>query len=172
MNAPERIRLTEFSHGPVETLAMTLTSWMLPRKYRSARISSYAGTGKSASERRSRVSRTTCAGGRSTAAAIQIRQHQLMVARRDLRLIDDLVTTRRPVGGIVLHPAAINVLRDQPRVAAQLHHIDVRLAESIGPIPTFYLTAEYDLDRVSELRTAMSEMGDEYKVSFNDIESK
>ena len=44
-----------------------------------------------------------------------------------------------------------------------------RLAESIGPIPTFYLTAEYDLDRVSELRTAMSEMGDEYKVSFNDI---
>ena len=44
-----------------------------------------------------------------------------------------------------------------------------RLSESIGPIPTFYLTAEYDLDRVSELRTAMSELGDEYKVSFNDI---
>jgi pyruvate dehydrogenase E2 component (dihydrolipoamide acetyltransferase) len=44
-----------------------------------------------------------------------------------------------------------------------------RLAESIGPIPTFYLTAEYDLDRVSELRSAMAEMGDEYKVSFNDI---
>ena len=44
-----------------------------------------------------------------------------------------------------------------------------RLAESIGPIPTFYLTAEYDLDRVSELRSAMAEVGDEYKVSFNDI---
>src|SRR5688572_2761376 len=44
-----------------------------------------------------------------------------------------------------------------------------RLAESIGPIPTFYLTAEYDLDRLSELRTAMAEMGDEYKVSFNDL---
>jgi len=44
-----------------------------------------------------------------------------------------------------------------------------RLAESIGPIPTFYLTAEYDLDRVSELRTAMADSGDEYKVSFNDI---
>jgi pyruvate dehydrogenase E2 component (dihydrolipoamide acetyltransferase) len=44
-----------------------------------------------------------------------------------------------------------------------------RLAESIGPIPTFYLTAEYDLDRVSELRSAMAELGDEYKVSFNDI---
>jgi pyruvate dehydrogenase E2 component (dihydrolipoamide acetyltransferase) len=44
-----------------------------------------------------------------------------------------------------------------------------RLAESIGPIPTFYLTAEYDLERVSELRSAMAEVGDEYKVSFNDI---
>ena len=44
-----------------------------------------------------------------------------------------------------------------------------RLSESIGPIPTFYLTAELDLDRVSELRTAMAEMGPEYKVSFNDI---
>ena len=44
-----------------------------------------------------------------------------------------------------------------------------RLSESIGPIPTFYLTAELDLDRVSELRTAMADMGPEFKVSFNDI---
>ena len=44
-----------------------------------------------------------------------------------------------------------------------------RLSESIGPIPTFYLTAEFDLERVSEMRGAMAEMGEEYKVSFNDI---
>jgi pyruvate dehydrogenase E2 component (dihydrolipoamide acetyltransferase) len=44
-----------------------------------------------------------------------------------------------------------------------------RLAESIGPVPTFYLTAEFDLSRVAEMRTAMAEAGDEYKVSFNDI---
>jgi pyruvate dehydrogenase E2 component (dihydrolipoamide acetyltransferase) len=44
-----------------------------------------------------------------------------------------------------------------------------RLAESIGPIPTFYLTAEFDLERAAEMRTAMAAMGDEYKVSFNDI---
>jgi pyruvate dehydrogenase E2 component (dihydrolipoamide acetyltransferase) len=44
-----------------------------------------------------------------------------------------------------------------------------RLSESIGPIPTFYLTAELDLTRVTELRAAMLEMGDEYKVSVNDI---
>lgn len=44
-----------------------------------------------------------------------------------------------------------------------------RLSESIGPIPTFYLTAEYDITRVNELRSAMLELGDEYKVSVNDI---
>ena len=44
-----------------------------------------------------------------------------------------------------------------------------RLAESIGPIPTFYLTAEFDLSRVSEMRAAMLELGDEFKVSINDI---
>ena len=44
-----------------------------------------------------------------------------------------------------------------------------RLSESIGPIPTFYLTAELDMERVAEMRTAMAAMGDEYKVSFNDI---
>ena len=44
-----------------------------------------------------------------------------------------------------------------------------RLAESIGPVPTFYLTAEFDLERVAEMRTAMAGMGDAFKVSFNDI---
>ncbi|MDQ2891092.1 MAG: 2-oxo acid dehydrogenase subunit E2 [Gemmatimonadota bacterium] len=44
-----------------------------------------------------------------------------------------------------------------------------RLGESIGPIPTFYLTAEFDVTRVAELRDAMIELGAEYKVSFNDI---
>jgi pyruvate dehydrogenase E2 component (dihydrolipoamide acetyltransferase) len=44
-----------------------------------------------------------------------------------------------------------------------------RLSESIGPIPTFYLTAEYDLSKVMELRAAMAALGDEYKVSVNDV---
>ena len=44
-----------------------------------------------------------------------------------------------------------------------------RLGESIGPIPTFYLTAEFDMERVAEMRTAMAELGAEYKVSVNDI---
>ncbi len=44
-----------------------------------------------------------------------------------------------------------------------------RLSESIGPIPTFYLTIEVDMSAVAELREAMKEMGKEFKVSYNDI---
>ncbi|HEY9448415.1 MAG TPA: dihydrolipoamide acetyltransferase family protein, partial [Gemmatimonadaceae bacterium] len=44
-----------------------------------------------------------------------------------------------------------------------------RLGESIGPIPTFYLTIEVDMTRVAEMRGAMAAMGAEYKVSYNDI---
>ncbi|MFI5230565.1 MAG: dihydrolipoamide acetyltransferase family protein [Gemmatimonadales bacterium] len=44
-----------------------------------------------------------------------------------------------------------------------------RLVESIGPIPTFYLTAEFDLTRATEMRAAMAELGDDFKVSVNDI---
>ncbi len=44
-----------------------------------------------------------------------------------------------------------------------------RLSESIGPIPTFYLTIEVDMTAVAELREAMKRQGDEFKVSYNDI---
>jgi pyruvate dehydrogenase E2 component (dihydrolipoamide acetyltransferase) len=44
-----------------------------------------------------------------------------------------------------------------------------RLIESNGPIPTFFLTAEFDATRAAELRTQLAEMGDQYKVSFNDV---
>jgi len=44
-----------------------------------------------------------------------------------------------------------------------------RLAESNGPVPTFFLTAEFDVTRAAEMRTQLAEMGDEYKASYNDI---
>ncbi|HEU4584681.1 MAG TPA: dihydrolipoamide acetyltransferase family protein [Gemmatimonadaceae bacterium] len=44
-----------------------------------------------------------------------------------------------------------------------------RLSESIGPIPTFYLTIEVDMTAVAELREAMKELGNEFRVSVNDI---
>jgi pyruvate dehydrogenase E2 component (dihydrolipoamide acetyltransferase) len=44
-----------------------------------------------------------------------------------------------------------------------------RLSESNGPVPTFFLTSELDATRAAEMRTQLLEMGEEYKVSFNDI---
>ncbi len=44
-----------------------------------------------------------------------------------------------------------------------------RLVQSIGPVPTFYLTTEVDMERVWEAREAMAAAGSEVKVSFNDI---
>ncbi|MDQ6718789.1 MAG: 2-oxo acid dehydrogenase subunit E2 [Gemmatimonadota bacterium] len=44
-----------------------------------------------------------------------------------------------------------------------------RLAESNGPVPTFFLTVELDVTRASELREELTSMGDNYKSSFNDI---
>jgi pyruvate dehydrogenase E2 component (dihydrolipoamide acetyltransferase) len=44
-----------------------------------------------------------------------------------------------------------------------------RLSESNGPVPTFFLTAEFDATRAAEMRAQLAEMGDQYKVSFNDI---
>jgi pyruvate dehydrogenase E2 component (dihydrolipoamide acetyltransferase) len=43
-----------------------------------------------------------------------------------------------------------------------------RLAQSIGPIPTFYLTTEVDMERSRDAREALLQAGGE-KVSFNDI---
>jgi pyruvate dehydrogenase E2 component (dihydrolipoamide acetyltransferase) len=45
-----------------------------------------------------------------------------------------------------------------------------RLAQSIGPIPTFYLTSEVDMERAADAREALNaSLGDQGKVSFNDI---
>jgi len=43
-----------------------------------------------------------------------------------------------------------------------------RLAQSIGPIPTFYLTTEVDMERAADAREALLAAGGE-KASFNDI---
>jgi pyruvate dehydrogenase E2 component (dihydrolipoamide acetyltransferase) len=45
-----------------------------------------------------------------------------------------------------------------------------RLAQSIGPVPTFYLTTEVDMERAAEARQALqAQLGETGKVSFNDI---
>ncbi|MBL8999066.1 MAG: 2-oxo acid dehydrogenase subunit E2, partial [Gemmatimonadetes bacterium] len=45
-----------------------------------------------------------------------------------------------------------------------------RLVQSIGPIPTFYLTTEIDMERAADLREQIkATQGDAVKVSFNDL---
>src|SRR5690606_6669457 len=44
-----------------------------------------------------------------------------------------------------------------------------RLAQSIGPIPTFYLTAEVDMERAAEARDALIATDPDGKFSFNDV---
>ena len=58
--------------------------------------------------------------------------------------------------------------RDEPLTQIR-KTIARRLSESIGPIPTFYLTAEFDLSRAAEMRAAAAELGDAFKFSFNDL---
>ena len=45
-----------------------------------------------------------------------------------------------------------------------------RLVQSIGPIPTFYLTSEVDMERAVDARESLNQQaGDAGKISFNDI---
>ena len=55
----------------------------------------------------------------------------------------------------IFHPTSSIDFEDLPLTLIR-KTIARRLAESIGPIPTFYLTAEFDLERASEMRAAMA----------------
>jgi pyruvate dehydrogenase E2 component (dihydrolipoamide acetyltransferase) len=76
-------------------------------------------------------------------------------------------------------PAARSPVPAAPRIPTGVPFADVpltqirktiarRLSQSIGPIPTFYLTTEVDMERSAEAREALLAGGGE-KVSFNDI---
>jgi pyruvate dehydrogenase E2 component (dihydrolipoamide acetyltransferase) len=78
----------------------------------------------------------------------------------------------RPTAPATAGPAYTDVPLSQIRKT-----IARRLTQSIGPIPTFYLTTEVDMERVWEAREALvdagkpdsGEAGKEVRVSFNDI---
>ena len=76
-------------------------------------------------------------------------------------------------------PAARSPVPAAPRIPTGVPVADVpltqirktiarRLSQSIGPIPTFYLTTEVDMERSADAREALLAGGGE-KVSFNDI---
>ena len=81
-----------------------------------------------------------------------------------------------PAAGAAFAPSAAGAYTDVPLTQIR-KTIAKRLAQSIGPVPTFYLTTEVDMDRVWEAREALNEAGkrgsgDAVKISFNDIVMK
>jgi len=44
-----------------------------------------------------------------------------------------------------------------------------RLAQSLGPVPHFFLTREIDMERAAEARGQLKALGDQYAVSINDL---
>jgi pyruvate dehydrogenase E2 component (dihydrolipoamide acetyltransferase) len=89
------------------------------------------------------------------------------IIRKDVEAAAAAPAAAAPAGRAVAPPSGADYT-DTPLTQIR-KTIARRLAESIGPVPTFYLTAEFDMERVAEMRTAMAEIGDEFKVSFNDI---
>ena len=97
------------------------------------------------------------------------------VVARDLQ---DAVA-RAPAAPAAAPTPARSPVPSAPRIPAGVPYADVpltqirktiarRLTQSIGPIPTFYLTTEVDMERAAEAREVLLAAGGE-KVSFNDI---
>jgi pyruvate dehydrogenase E2 component (dihydrolipoamide acetyltransferase) len=90
------------------------------------------------------------------------------IIKRDIESAASTASVGRDTPAPGVRPPSAGDFEDLPLTQIR-KTIARRLSESIGPIPTFYLTAEFDLTRVVEMREAMLELGDEYKVSLNDI---
>jgi pyruvate dehydrogenase E2 component (dihydrolipoamide acetyltransferase) len=90
------------------------------------------------------------------------------VVLRDLESAGAVATTPagapRPVARADGGPAYNDVPLTQIRKT-----IARRLVQSIGPVPTFYLTTDVDMERAWDAREALKGLGEGPKVSFNDI---
>jgi pyruvate dehydrogenase E2 component (dihydrolipoamide acetyltransferase) len=89
------------------------------------------------------------------------------VVARDLERAPALAVAT-PLAPAVGSAASPGGFRDVPLTQIR-KTIAKRLAQSIGPIPHFFLTSEIDMERAWEARAALKAMGERYAVSFNDI---
>ena len=94
------------------------------------------------------------------------------IIKRDIEtaLAGPARSTAAPVSAFI--PSTVvgaSAFRDEP--TSQMRRVIAsRLTESIGPIPTFYLTVEIEMDNALELRKAINAgASDEEKISVNDI---
>ncbi len=58
--------------------------------------------------------------------------------------------------------------RDEP-LSTMRKTIARRLAQSLGPVPHFFLTSEIDMERAWEAREQLKGLGEAYQISFNDL---
>jgi pyruvate dehydrogenase E2 component (dihydrolipoamide acetyltransferase) len=93
------------------------------------------------------------------------------VIARDLDRIDGRKAAPAPAAAPAASagPPPAGAFQDIPLTQIR-KTIAKRLVQSIGPIPTFYLTSGIDMERAAEAREALNAaQGDKGKVSFNDI---
>jgi pyruvate dehydrogenase E2 component (dihydrolipoamide acetyltransferase) len=83
------------------------------------------------------------------------------IIKRDL---DHIAATPTPTAPVA--PGA--EFRDEPLTQIR-KTIARRLAESIGPVPHFFLTTEVDMERVAEARASLNALEVGPRISFNDI---
>lgn len=73
-----------------------------------------------------------------------------------------------PAAGFAFTPTAAGGSTDVP-LTQMRKTIAKRLVQSIGPVPTFYLTTEVDMEQVWNSRKALIERDPDARFSFNDI---
>lgn len=85
----------------------------------------------------------------------------------------DVEAARAAAGAALAVPTAAPALpeggaRDVP-LTTMRKTIARRLAQSLGPVPHFFLTTEIDMERAWEAREHLAGLGDAYRISFNDL---
>ncbi len=86
------------------------------------------------------------------------------------RIIRRDVEAAQAVPHPTVAPAPVPAEGYEDVVPSQLRKtIARRLAQSLGPIPHFFLTTDVDMERAAEARSALNALGDEQRISFNDI---
>jgi pyruvate dehydrogenase E2 component (dihydrolipoamide acetyltransferase) len=96
------------------------------------------------------------------------------VTKRDVEAAGALAVAAPALVGSAGAPAAsvppppAGGFRDAP-LTTMRKTIARRLAESLGPVPHFFLTSEIEMERAWEARQHLTGLGDAYRVSFNDL---
>ncbi len=90
------------------------------------------------------------------------------VVKRDVEAAPAQVAAAAPAlraPAVVAEPGAV---RDVPLTTMRAT-IARRLVQSLGPVPHFFLTTEIEMERAHEARQHLLGLGEEYRVSFNDL---